>query len=82
MANQTTTLSAFAPGAAAAAAAAAAGGPVGTGTAVGGGAGATLQPYVLLDSLPFVLFFGCLFAIVVSYVGRRLTCHMYWTWPL
>lgn len=47
MAKQTTTLSAFAPGAAAAAAAAAAGGPVGTGSAVGGGAGASLQPYVL-----------------------------------
>lgn len=49
MAKQTTTLSAFAPGAAAAAAAAAAGGPVGTGSAVGGGAGASLQPRIQSD---------------------------------
>jgi len=50
MANQTTGLSAFAPGAAAAAAAAAPRG--GGGTAVGGGAGVTLQPYVRLTLLP------------------------------
>jgi len=50
MANQTTALSAFAPGAAAAAAAAAPHG--GGGTAVGGGAGVTLQSYVCLTLLP------------------------------
>lgn len=69
MANQTTTLSAFAPGAAAAAAAAAAGGAVGTGTAVGGGAGASLQAYVLSFYLlhpPFFLFFFLLPVGVLS----------------